>query len=89
MIILRLKYLSWNADTEDIRNFFQGLLIPKGGVQIIGGDEGEAFIGIYFLNNFHIILYSVAIFSNFWVNISLFSYFLIGILFALTISFFF
>lgn len=46
MIFLRLKYLSWDADANDIRNFFYGLFIPNGGVRIIGGEEGEAFIDV-------------------------------------------
>lgn len=28
----------------DIRQFFRGLAIPDGGVNIVGGEKGDAFI---------------------------------------------
>ncbi|XP_041708936.2 RNA-binding protein 12B isoform X1 [Coregonus clupeaformis] len=43
-IILRLQGLNIEAGTEDIRRFFTNLYIPEGGVYIIGGHLGEAFI---------------------------------------------
>lgn len=42
--VLRLEGLNDEAGPEDIRRFFQGLTIPEGGVHIIGGKTGEAFI---------------------------------------------
>ncbi|XP_036395472.1 RNA binding motif protein 12Ba [Megalops cyprinoides] len=44
MVVLRLQGLSIEAGSEDIRRFFDGLHIPNGGVHIIGGSLGEAFI---------------------------------------------
>ena len=43
-VIIRLQNLSWNAHALDIRQFFKGLSIPDGGVHILGGDLGDAFI---------------------------------------------
>jgi len=43
-VIIRLQNLPWNANALDIRRFFQGLSVPDGGVHIIGGDKGDAFI---------------------------------------------
>jgi len=43
-VIIRLQNLPWNANALDIRRFFQGLSIPDGGVHIIGGEKGDAFI---------------------------------------------
>ncbi|KAM9404645.1 RNA binding motif protein 12Ba [Salvelinus alpinus] len=43
-IVLRLQGLNIEAGTEDIRRFFTNLYIPEGGVYIIGGHLGEAFI---------------------------------------------
>lgn len=43
-VIIRLMGLSWSASAMDIRNFFTDLSIPPGGVRIIGGDNGDAFI---------------------------------------------
>lgn len=43
-VIIRLQNLPWNANALDIRQFFYGLSIPDGGVHIIGGDKGDAFI---------------------------------------------
>ncbi|XP_075069895.1 RNA-binding protein 12B-like [Mixophyes fleayi] len=42
--IIRLQGLPAIADSVDIRQFFCGLNIPKGGVYITGGTYGEAFI---------------------------------------------
>ncbi|CAL9705793.1 unnamed protein product [Knipowitschia caucasica] len=42
--ILQLRYLDPMASAEDIRSFFGGIHIPEGGVCIIGGELGEAFI---------------------------------------------
>ncbi|XP_072168820.1 uncharacterized protein [Diadema setosum] len=44
MIILRLQGLPWSATAKDIRQYFEGLSIPDGGVHIIGGEEGDVFI---------------------------------------------
>lgn len=43
-VVLRLQGLNIKAGSEDIRRFFQDLSIPDGGVYIIGGSLGEAFI---------------------------------------------
>ncbi|KAL7835672.1 hypothetical protein SRHO_G00280190 [Serrasalmus rhombeus] len=42
--VRRLLGLNAEAGSEDIRAFFHGLHIPEGGVHIIGGRRGEAFI---------------------------------------------
>ncbi|OQR66633.1 RNA-binding protein-like [Tropilaelaps mercedesae] len=44
LIIIRLQNLPWEANSQDIRRFFEGLSIPEGGVHIVGGDRGDAFI---------------------------------------------
>ncbi|CAK9296873.1 unnamed protein product [Gordionus sp. m RMFG-2023] len=44
-VIIRLQNLPLAADSLDIREFFKGLKIPEGGVHIVGGDNGDAFIG--------------------------------------------
>lgn len=43
-IILKLQGLDVKASTQDIRTFFKCLHIPDGGVYIVGGSLGEAFI---------------------------------------------
>jgi len=43
-VIIRLENLPWEARSTDIRRFFQGLQIPDGGVHIVGGERGDAFI---------------------------------------------
>ncbi len=43
-VIIRLQNLPWNAHALDIRQFFKGMSIPDGGVHIVGGDLGDAFI---------------------------------------------
>lgn len=43
-IIIRLQGLDKKAGSEDIRMFFKCLQIPDGGVYIVGGSLGEAFI---------------------------------------------
>lgn len=43
-VVIRLQGLRISAGSEDIRKFFTGLKIPDGGVHIIGGERGEAFI---------------------------------------------
>nr|NP_001027771.1 swan [Ciona intestinalis]AAP48572.1 swan [Ciona intestinalis] len=43
-VVIRLKHLPLAAGTFDIRQFFSGLRIPDGGVHIIGGTDGTAFI---------------------------------------------
>ncbi|EAT36378.1 AAEL011533-PA [Aedes aegypti] len=43
-VIIRLQNLPWSANALDVRNFFKGLSIPDGGVHIVGGEMGDAFI---------------------------------------------
>ena len=43
-VIIRLQNLPLEARSLDIRRFFDGLIIPDGGVHIIGGERGDAFI---------------------------------------------
>lgn len=43
-VIIRLQNLPWSSNALDIRRFFSGLSIPDGGVHIVGGDKGDAFI---------------------------------------------
>lgn len=43
-IIIRLQGLPNSASSLDIRRFFRDLSIPDGGVHIIGGELGDAFI---------------------------------------------
>lgn len=43
-VVIRLQGLPVVAGSADIRRFFSGLNIPDGGVHIIGGEKGEAFI---------------------------------------------
>ncbi|KAJ1373362.1 hypothetical protein KIN20_035738, partial [Parelaphostrongylus tenuis] len=44
-VIIRLQLLPLSANAADVRAFFHGLRIPDGAVHIVGGDEGDAFIG--------------------------------------------
>jgi hypothetical protein len=46
-VIIRLQNLPLEARSLDIRKFFEGLVIPDGGVHIIGGDRGDAFIAFH------------------------------------------
>lgn len=43
-VIIRLQNLPWSANAADIRTYFHGLAIPEGGVHIVGGEQGDAFI---------------------------------------------
>lgn len=43
-VVIRLQGLPVSAGSADIRHFFTGLTVPDGGVHIIGGEFGEAFI---------------------------------------------
>ncbi|CDQ71988.1 unnamed protein product [Oncorhynchus mykiss] len=43
-VVIRMQGLPIVAGTMDIRHFFSGLTIPDGGVHIVGGEHGEAFI---------------------------------------------
>ncbi|KAJ8985112.1 hypothetical protein NQ317_012762 [Molorchus minor] len=43
-VIIRLQNLPWSANALDIRQYFHGLSIPEGGVHIVGGEQGDAFI---------------------------------------------
>lgn len=43
-VIIRLQGLPWSSSAASIRQFFKGLNIPPGGVHIIGGEKGDAFI---------------------------------------------
>lgn len=49
-VIIRLQNLPWSANAADIRGYFQGLSIPEGGVHIVGGEEGDAFIAFRYKN---------------------------------------
>jgi hypothetical protein len=44
-VIIRLKYLPLSANATDIRKYFKGLSIPDGRIYIVGGQNGDAFIG--------------------------------------------
>ncbi|KAK5975963.1 hypothetical protein GCK32_004804, partial [Trichostrongylus colubriformis] len=44
-VIIRLQLLPLSANAADVRAFFNGLRIPDGAVHIVGGDDGDAFIG--------------------------------------------
>ena len=46
-VIIRLQNLPLEARSLDIRRFFEGLLIPDGGVHIVGGARGDAFIAFH------------------------------------------
>lgn len=46
-VIIRLQNLPLEARSIDIRRFFEGLMIPDGGVHIIGGERGDAFIAFH------------------------------------------
>ncbi|XP_030072373.1 RNA-binding protein 12B [Microcaecilia unicolor] len=43
-VVIRLQGLPVSAGSADIRHFFMGLTVPDGGVHIIGGEFGEAYI---------------------------------------------
>ncbi|XP_063780170.1 RNA-binding protein 12B-A-like [Pseudophryne corroboree] len=43
-LTVRLEGLSSSASSRDIRGYFSGLEIPLGGVTVIGGKRGEAFV---------------------------------------------
>ncbi|XP_053663832.1 putative uncharacterized protein DDB_G0289263 [Anopheles marshallii] len=43
-VIIRLQNLPLAANASDVRSFFKGLSIPDGGVHIVGGARGDAFI---------------------------------------------
>lgn len=43
-VIIRLQNLPMSANASNIRRFFVGLAIPEGGVHIVGGNDGDAFI---------------------------------------------
>ncbi|XP_072324128.1 RNA-binding protein 12B-like isoform X2 [Scyliorhinus torazame] len=43
-VVIRLQGLPASAGTLDIRHYFSRLTIPDGGVHIIGGELGEAFV---------------------------------------------
>jgi len=50
-VIIRLQNLPWSANAADIRQFFRGLAIPEGGVHIVGGAAGDAFIAFRYIFN--------------------------------------
>lgn len=58
-VIIRLQNLSWSANASDIRQYFKGLNIPEGGVHIVGGEDGDAFIAFRYL-----ILFFFTVFEN-------------------------
>lgn len=43
-VIIRLQGLPWSSSAASIRQYFKDLNIPPGGVHIIGGEKGDAFI---------------------------------------------
>ncbi|XP_035786837.1 homeobox protein 5-like [Anopheles albimanus] len=43
-VIIRLQNLPLSANASDVRAFLAGLAIPDGGVHIVGGERGDAFI---------------------------------------------
>lgn len=43
-VVIRLQNLPLSASSSDVRQFFNGLDIPNGGVRIIGGAKGDCFI---------------------------------------------
>lgn len=51
-VIIRLQNLPWSANAADVRGFFRGLGIPDGGVHIVGGENGDAFIAFRYVINF-------------------------------------
>ncbi len=59
-VIIRLQNLPWAANALDIRNYFKGLSIPEGGVHIVGGENGDAFIAF----RLDSILYYIYCFSS-------------------------
>lgn len=48
-VIIRLQNLPWAANAADIRQYFLGLSIPEGGVHIVGGEKGDAFISFRYI----------------------------------------
>lgn len=48
-VIIRLQNLPWSANALDIRQYFRGLSIPEGGVHIVGGELGDAFIAFRYI----------------------------------------
>jgi len=42
--VIELQHLLRSANVTDIRQYFGALSIPKGGVFIVGGENGKAFI---------------------------------------------
>lgn len=64
-VIIRLQNLPWSANASDVRAFFRGLGIPDGGVHIVGGENGDAFIAFrYVIISFWFYLKGVFEFSN-------------------------
>ena len=68
-VIIRLKNLPWTANAMDIRSFFKGLSIPEGGVHIVGGENGDAFIAFryaqYDFNGTNMMLFILHIKRNY------------------------
>lgn len=60
-VIIRLQNLPWSANAADVRGFFRGLSIPDGGVHIVGGENGDAFIAfrycIFFFKYFFFVYF--------------------------------
>lgn len=42
--VVRLRNFASSVTSSDIRNFFHGISIPNGGVSIMDGSSGDAFI---------------------------------------------
>lgn len=55
-VIIRLQNLPWSANAADIRKFFHGLSIPEGGVHIVGGEQGDAFIAFRYESSIYCLI---------------------------------
>lgn len=64
--IIKLQNLPQSANAADIREYFSGLSIPRGGVFIVGGENGNAFI------KFRYIIYKLLVKSRKCCSFALF-----------------
>ena len=44
MSVIHIENFPWSGDITSVREFFSGLVIPEGGVHILGGHKGDAFV---------------------------------------------
>jgi len=51
VFIIELQYLPRSASVADVRQYFGVLTIPEGGVFIVGGQNGNAFIRFKYVNS--------------------------------------